>query len=252
MITLGLDLAAQDERTAACRVEWSSSRAILRELVVGVSDEVALRMMRAADWSAIDSPFGWPQAFVEAVHAHARREGWPEAAPRRLRFRATDLAVHEATGVWPLSVSSDRIAVPAWRCARLLDRIAERSLDRLGEDRVVEVYPAGALRMWGLASRGYKRRGGAGHRLASDEARRALVEELSMKAGWLQTSERNRSLLTGNDDAFDALVCALVARAAALALTTRPEPEQLAAARVEGWIHLPVPGSLERLVDLNR
>ena len=38
----------------------------------------------------------------------------------------------------PLSVSSDRIAVAAWRCARLLDALRpnERSVDRTGKDHI--------------------------------------------------------------------------------------------------------------------
>jgi hypothetical protein len=49
-----------------------------------------------------------------------------------------------------------------------------------------------------------------------------------------------------SDDAFDALICALIARAAALGLTTPPSPgTQTERASVEGWIHLPtsdIPG----------
>src|SRR5207253_2236918 len=75
----------------------------------------------------------------------------------QLRFRATDFAVHERTGRWPLSVSSDLIAVPALRAARLFG-----AHDRSGAGVLVEVYPAAALRIWGFSTRGYKGpRGGA-------------------------------------------------------------------------------------------
>jgi hypothetical protein len=49
-------------------------------------------------------------------------------------------------------------------------------------------------------------------------------------------------------DRLDALVCALVTRAAALGLT-RPVPLDEDAARIarEGWIHLPLSDSLGRL-----
>lgn len=91
MITLGLDLAAQDRNTAACSIEWSASRAVVEPPIVGVSDDRALEMMQGADWCGIGSPFGWPQRFVEAMAAHARGERWPEASIRQLRLRVTDV-----------------------------------------------------------------------------------------------------------------------------------------------------------------
>ena len=51
-----------------------------------------------------------------------------------------------------------------------------------------------------------------------------------------------------SDHAFDALVCALVARAAAIGLTASPTEGDREAARVEGWIAIPGPGTLGRLV----
>ncbi len=42
-----------------------------------------------------------------------------------------------------------------------------------------------------------------------------------------------------DDDDLDALICALVARAAMLGLTEVPAEADLAQARREGWIHVP-------------
>lgn len=53
-------------------------------------------------------------------------------------------------------------------------------------------------------------------------------------------------------DAFDALVAALVARAALLGLTDGPPAEARARAEREGWIHLPLRGSLELLAHERR
>jgi hypothetical protein len=63
-------------------------------------------------------------------------------------------------GVNPLSVSADRIAHAAFRCAGLLARLAAlgEPVDRAGSGVVVEVYPAAALRRLGLTHRGYKSR----------------------------------------------------------------------------------------------
>ena len=54
-------------------------------------------------------------------------------------------------------------------------------------------------------------------------------------------------LCLASDDAFDALVAALVARAVAAGLVEPIPGEERAAARKEGWIAVPREGSLERL-----
>src|ERR1700730_6287257 len=66
----------------------------------------------------------------------------------------TDRVVHEKVGHWPLSVSADRIALPAMRTFALLVR--HGVTDRSGYEKFYEVYPAGTLRQWRLTSRGYK------------------------------------------------------------------------------------------------
>jgi hypothetical protein len=54
-------------------------------------------------------------------------------------------------------------------------------------------------------------------------------------------------LVQHNDDAFDALIASLVARANALGLCGPVPDECLDEARVEGWISLPEAGSLAKL-----
>ncbi len=50
-----------------------------------------------------------------------------------------------------------------------------------------------------------------------------------------------------DDDDFDAVVCAFVARAALCGTTTLPEPTDLGTAQREGWIHVPT-ASVEEIV----
>jgi hypothetical protein len=140
-------------------------------------------------------------------------------------LRATDQAVHQAVRVTPLSVSSDRIAVVAFRCAALLDRFGE--VDRSGfSGRVCEVYPGAALRRWfGDEARGYRR----------DEAKRAVLVAKLRRASALRL--RRIRDLESDDHAFDALVAAVVAAAALRGETLCPVDRALAAE--EGWIHLP-------------
>ena len=66
--------------------------------------------------------------------------------------------MREKLGRWPLSVSSDRIAMPTTRAVRLLAETAAsgETIDRSGGGRFVEVYPAAALSVWRFPSRGDK------------------------------------------------------------------------------------------------
>jgi len=64
------------------------------------------------------------------------------------------LYVQDKTKLWPLSVSTDRIALPAMRAMALLQR--HKVKDRSGGPKFYEVYPAATLKNWGLTCRGYK------------------------------------------------------------------------------------------------
>ena len=61
-----------------------------------------------------------------------------------LTMRRTDVFVHEQLRLTPLSVSADRIAHVAFRCAVLLAKLdaADAPVDRSGSGPVAEVYPA--------------------------------------------------------------------------------------------------------------
>ena len=185
----------------------------------------------------IDCPVGWPRPFTDLLIAARAGQVPPDTAvdaagKQTLAFRRTDVAVHAATGRWPLSVSADRIAYPAMRCAGLLARLTAsgRPVRRSGIDSLVaEVYPAAALRSWGLPTAGYK----------SDFAgRAALVDALMEQTGWLSWGDWPR-LCAISHDALDAVVCAVVAGAVHLGRTTRPTGNELGLAEEEGWIHLP-------------
>lgn len=248
MQTLGIDLASQDENTASCRIEWVGQNATVFEPRLPRSNAELSEEMQACDVCAIDAPFGWPESFVAAVAGYASTGAWPHRWPdgarlRELRFRLTDEFVGARTRL-PLSVSSERIAVCAFRCAALLDRASDGPMDRTGRGIACEAYPAGALRAWGCDSRGYKGREGA-------QRRSELLSALESRiGGGLSFGGRARELCLETDHGFDAFVCALVARATACGLTWRPPANGVARERIrrEGWIQLPVEGSLGRLV----
>jgi hypothetical protein len=250
MRSLGIDLAAEPAGTAAFEITWGDGAAKGVLHAGGLDDRRLLGLIGAADKAGIDCPFGWPRPFVEAVAAHGDgAAAWPgrgRAGPdyrRSLRYRLTDEVVRQRVGWWPLSVSTDLIGVPAMRCAGLLDALAAagQPVDRTGGGRVVEVYPAAALRRWGLPHRGYKKGKGAA-------VRSIALDRLLALLPWLVVDPVALERCRGNDDAFDALVCALVARAAALGLTIPPDPgHQTERAVAEGWIHLPT-GEVSRLL----
>jgi hypothetical protein len=242
MITLGVDLASQPAKTSACSLEWTDGRATVREFLLGVTDSDLLGLISHSDKVGIDCPFGWPLAFVKAVTAHSSSEPWPDQSLVELRYRYTDRVVTE-TARRPLSVSSDLIAVTAMRCARILSALGDKGdpVDRDGSGKVVEVYPAAALAVWGFEPAGYKRSPGL-------EKRRALIESLrGASREWLALSEEVVTRCVRSDDCLDALVASLVARAVTLGLTGAPPEERRDQVRREGWIHLPVSGSLGAL-----
>jgi hypothetical protein len=134
-VTIGIDLAAQAKDTAACVVDWGHAPAELRLLTLGLDDEALLELIATHQPTkvAIDAPFGWPAPFVSAISSYAAGAPWSATDTRPLRLRATDLNVIEQTGQQPLSVSSDRIAVTAMRCAGLLTSVAGEGSELDGE-----------------------------------------------------------------------------------------------------------------------
>jgi predicted nuclease with RNAse H fold len=245
MITAGVDLSSQTAHTASCVVHWSRGRAAVRHLALDVDDAAIGDLVGRVDKLGIDAPLGWPVAFAAAVAEHSCNGSWPadynHSDAVAYRYRRTDLWVWKTMKTSPpLSVSTDRIALPAMRAAALFSRLPEPvMLD--GSGVVVEVYPAAALRRWGFNSRGYKQRDKA-------DARRLLVESLFHDtASWLSIGQAEMDRCFASDDGFDALVAALVARAAGVGLVAPvPEDDRVRALR-EGWIAVPEAGSLSLL-----
>lgn len=246
-ITLGIDLAAQDKNTAACRMTWSQGVGTVDKVYGGndCSDDELLDLIvsvvRAGGTVGIDAPFGWPDAFLDQLLEYRDLGRWRDRPPpdpsRSLCYRLTDLYLKQGKdppagfkGIHPLSVSTDRIGVVAMRCARLLSHLPHRGIPRdpLGR-QVVEVYPGGALRRWGLAAKDYKH----------DQAVRvALLTQPPLDAV-VVTSDLAR--ITNTDHAFDAMLSAIVARDVALGRDDPNRPGDDGQLRREGWIRMPMP-----------
>lgn len=239
-IWCGIDLAADPRRTGLAFLveDPADHRVHIDSVAVGADDDTVVAAVVRADRTGVDVPFGWPQPFAALIAAHARGDvsaelptgdGWR----RHLAMRTTDLIVRARAGVVPLSVSTDRIAHPAFRWAAVAARLRAHGVDtaRDGTGSACEVYPAAALKVWGLPHRGYK---GRDH----DARRRDLVRRLADMLPWLEWHGYDE-LCADSDDAVDAVLSALLAREIAGGRCLRPEPEQAEAARVEGWICLP-------------
>lgn len=241
MITLGIDLSSQCDDTVACAIAWSDDGVPRFASPAMKCDDVRLhQLMDQATVTGIDAPFGWPKTFAAAV-AEWTATTWTSEEPFRLsmRYRATDLAVHTETDLWPLSVSSDRIALPAMRAMSLLQHRGVRN--KVGGAGVYEVYPAGSLKQWKLPYRNYKGTGkvrGPAARKVRQQMLRTLRRRLP---GVVIPPEYAET-----DHAFDALVSALTARAAKLGRTIPQKPALRALAGKEGWIHLPFKETLQQ------
>jgi hypothetical protein len=263
-VTLGIDLASQPKNTAACTICWEPRGARVLSLLKGVADDgltplddtFLVSAMRGTGGTvpsptkiAFDAPLGWPVDFVRAMRDPA---SWPVpigAGRERLERRATDHWVHETTGKQPLSVTTDRIAYAAMRAAGVLAHYAARyedEIDRSGVTGLIcEAYPDPAIRALGLwpPDAGIRE----SYKATATSLRERILQRLTNGAPWLIVSADQRDACIESDDCLDALVCALVARAAELGLTLPPPEDLQTVACDEGWIHIPRPGSLEHL-----
>ena len=250
MKTLGVDLAAATKKTAVAVIEWSGGAAKLVHLALDVDDQGIVDLFGTCDMAGVDCPVGWPDALVPFLTGHAAFDAGPVlahdgiAGRRLLAYRDTDRFVTACTGLIPLSVSADRLAHPAMRCAVIQVKIAalHGPQARDGSGRLAEVYPAASLKIWGLNGRGYKGRG-----IPEAERLGVLLDALRNQAPWLDLAGYGDKL-AGSDDLFDAVVASLTARAVARRRTLLPGETQAAAALTEGWIHLPA-CPLEELAD---
>lgn len=248
MVTVGIDLAGRTGTTGMCRVTWGRRPVV--ELLPAKLDNDLLEAMRSADKTGLDSPLGWPVAFVSLLVAHRAGAELPALADHAacadgrsglgntFTHRLTDDVAWKRTGAGklrPLSVSADKLGVVAIRAAGLLARLAEGgpAIPRDGSGPVVEVYPAFALIQWGLTPDGsYKGKG-------ATAARARILAGLEAGLG-LDLSDRVRDRCVASDHDLDALISAVVARAAACGMTHVPATEEeQSMAGVEGWIHLP-------------
>jgi predicted nuclease with RNAse H fold len=238
---LGIDLAAEAKATGAVLIARGPSAWRASEVPGRLDDDALVDVVRTVDVVGVDSPLGWPAAFVDAVEAHGSFRLWPGGVDRStLTHRDTDRAIRLHGIRAALSVSADKLGSVAMRCALLQRRWAEEvwgtPAARDGSERLVETYPAAALASWRIECLGYKDRRDP---TAASVMRRRIVAELDRAlASWLDV-QPVREACVQSDHVLDALLSALVAIAAKTSSTHPPADHQRNAALREGWIHVP-------------
>ena len=238
---LGIDLAAEARATGVVRVAHDADAWSATTVEGRLDDDTLVDAVRTVDVVGVDSPLGWPAAFVEAIEAHGSLRPWPGGVDRStLTHRDTDRAIRQLGIRAALSVSADKLGSVAMRCALLQRRWADEvwgaPAARDGSETLVETYPAAALAAWGIECHGYKDRR---DRTAATVVRHRVVTELERAlVSWLDLQPARQACVQ-SDHVLDALISALVAIAAKTASTHTPTESQRDAARREGWIHVP-------------
>lgn len=244
---LGVDLAARPAKTSVCVLEWKRHPRV-RAIEMPASDERIVHL--ASDHVTaigIDSPFGWPDAFVAFVNGNSRPARPLDSTEADcLKYRATDRwlrAQHFPFGgkpVRPLSVATDKLGAVALRCVRLVEYLVAERGDR---GSIHEVYPAATLAKWMTVDGSYKSVGTQAKRAASKAVRIRILGRLIDNGLDVATFG---DALADVDDNLDALVSAVTAALAFSGRTELPPPHLAASAHSEGWIHIPS-GSLADL-----
>lgn len=255
MHSLGIDLSTDPAKVWICEIDWGGTipRVVALDqatalpdprpdrLATGalVRDEAGLIAALVARLAAfapseervvgVDVPLGWPAAFVDAIGDWEAGDLRGFRKRTELRLRATDRFMQAVCGITPMSVSTDRMGSTAMLWAEVLStfaRLQDRpSIDRAAaRDGVAEVYPAAALRMWTDGTEPFA----ADRYKSSFEVRDLLVPSLTgiseeaphfqaptLGAAGVAVPPELRAALFDSDDALDAFLCALLARAVA-------------------------------------
>jgi hypothetical protein len=265
--TIGFHLTANPQDTAVCVINWGGGAAelVLLHLTDDVGTPVDYKFIKTAVCgmrgglgdgtvvkTAIDAPFGWPEAFVRTLAAHHSLDEREEAmypSPAGYGRRTTDHFVSDISGKAPPLLTSPRRGAAAMHCAMMLMEIADfcgaDAADRTGTGLICEAWPDAALRLWTSGDRRALRDEDRYHGAAHAGRRRELAAVLQERCRMTDPMEL-MECCARHDQCLAAFVCALVARAAWLGKTHPPTGYASSSfvpgrsvESLEGWIHLP-------------
>lgn len=174
---VGVDLAAQAANTAVALISLQDDRLAVQQIISPASDDDILTAAEGSAKAGIDAPLGWPDRFVEYLTEHRNGtqsdmgSGSPGVWLDERTYRVTDLRLRAdktppLRRISPLSAAADKLGRTTLRCAGLQARMAQAwgpdTVRRDGSGRIVEVYPAASLAVWGMPQPGVQEAGRAG------------------------------------------------------------------------------------------
>lgn len=205
-------------------INQSTDSADFTARVLGLGEVDALRYDGAPVVLAIDTPLGFPSAFIELLVQGKAVETIEGSASNPYLFRRTERFLFER-GLSPLSAIKDMIGSQATKGMHALARFAPH-IERCGvwtnnrQLRVIEAYPSACKRSARVAV-----------------LRQAFLQPVAVG------SEAESRFIAGleHTDQLDALTCALIAWLFHFKPESLAQPAADAPLR-EGWIFVPVDG----------
>ena len=228
---VGVDFATSPKKTWGAFGEVNDAgRLRIHELRGGLTDKDLIAVSEEGHRViALDVPFGWPDQFVSFVSHHHQGRQPPTVASDDFQLRVTDRIILQRLRKRPLSVSTDKLGVMAHRATNLLRSFTTCDVLPLWSEGnrtvVIEVYPAATLIALGIDPRGYKKE--------SSHRRRILHQLANIDIGNTQDVQA----CIDNDDALDAVICALTARLYLDNGLIGPPDDEIV--QREGWIFAP-------------
>jgi predicted nuclease with RNAse H fold len=264
MRVAGIDWATEPKNRAMVVINYRDDNLVVERIVSPLDDLSVQEACTSQEYVvvAVDIPFGWPSEFAGFVQEWSPIQPCCEEVPQSLpfRYRQTELVVNGTLNKWPLSVSSDRIALGArlWCHLMMTGGLIER-VDVLGnvhEDTptIIEVYPAATL--WAFRQHNLTDEDHIKRYKKSIAIRKQLVQSLKrafqigMGQGVDETQivsprvRKNGETREDDSDKTDAFICALTAlvyagRISEWAVRTPQTDQESQAAKAEGWIFFP-------------
>lgn len=231
---VGVDFATSPKKTWCAVGEVNDAgRLRIHELRGGLTDKDLIAVSEEGHRViALDVPFGWPDQFVSFVSHHHQGRQPPTVASDDFQLRVTDRIILQRLRKRPLSVSTDKLGVMAHRATNLLRSFTTCDVLPLWSEGnrtvVIEVYPAATLIALEIDPRGYKKEGAH---------RRRILHEL---ADVHVANAQDVQSCIDNDDALDAVICALTASLYLNDDLIGPPDDDIV--RREGWIFAPPGG----------
>lgn len=236
MRVIGVHLGERPEQTSIAVTTWAWRTVTVDYVFTGATDARLIEMLRDPwiDVVGLDVPLGWPRAVIAPVEGSGRQTAIQPMA------RVTDDWLRQRVDPRDAghNAAAARFDARALRAYDLLTNIPAYQVDRTGRrGRVVEVAPAAALRIWGLPSCGYE----DGPRAIDIQI--DIIRELATAVG-----SHPLDLDVENATELNALVASIVAGMTRTGLTEPVPDDHVESAIVEGWVHVPLPSSLQGLL----